>query len=173
MDSVPARPACSGRKIKGALLVDCQDCRQGQDLADRLCFKGVVRLMAAETPGIKEVTLSRDWQVVYGKDCVDVLFAMSEMIRFCNGLNFRLPFEDCASCPSNPRSVIARVTEALPRAAPELDTSFARQSGGHGRACEQCVGTLRSNLDHTRMMLDRAERIISKAAYRVVIIDDR
>lgn len=166
------RPACTGHRERGALIVDCHGCHQKQDLADPRCFKGVIKLMSAEAPGIREVMLSRDWEIVYDEECVDVLASMGDIVRFANSINFQQPFEDCSTCLSNPRTVIARMVDGLPKVAPELDTRYTRPSGGHGRACEQCVRSLRSNLDHARMMLDRAEMQINKAAYRVVRIDE-
>ncbi len=167
-----ARPACTGRRERGCLTIDCHGCRQKQDLTDPRCFKGVVRLLSAEAPGIREVMLSRDWEIVYDEECVDVLAAMGDIVRFANGINFQQPFEDCSSCPSNPRTVIAKVVDHLPRAAPELDARYPRPSGGHGRACEQCIRTLRTNLDHAQHMLEQAEVRINRVAYRVVRSDD-
>lgn len=166
------RPVCAGRRERGALVVDCRDCRQKQDLADQRCFKGIIRLMSAEAPGIREVMLSRDWEMVYDQECANVLAAMGDIVRFANGISFHQPFEECSSCPSNPRTVIARVVDQLPHAAPELDTRYPRPSGGHGRACEQCVRSLCSNLDHARHMLEQAEMQVNRSAYRVVRSDD-
>jgi bacterioferritin-associated ferredoxin len=166
------RPSCVGRRERGTLVVDCRGCRQKQDLADQRCFKGIIKIMSAEAPGIREVMLSRDWEIVYDQECADVLAGMGDIVRFANGINFQQPFEDCASCLSNPRTVIARVVESLPQASPDLDTRHSRPSGGHGRACEQCVRSLRSNLDHARNMLEQVEMQINKAAYRVVNFDE-
>jgi hypothetical protein len=166
------RPACAGRRERGALIVDCHGCRQKQDLTDPRCFKGIIKLMSTEAPGVREVMLSRDWEIVYDQECADVLAGMGDIIRFANGINFQQPFEDCSSCMSNPRTIIARVVDGLPQSAPELDTRYTRPSGGHGRACEQCIRSLRSNLDHAKLMLERAEVQINKAAYRVVCSDE-
>jgi hypothetical protein len=167
-----ARQVCSGRRERGSLIIDCHDCRQKQDLTDPRCFKGIIRLLSAEPPGIREIMLSRDWEIVYDEECAEVLASMGDIIRFANGINFQQPFEDCTVCPSNPRTVIARVVDHLPLAAPELDTSYPRPSGGHGRACEQCVRALRINLDHAKHMLEMAEARINRAAYRVVSSDE-
>jgi hypothetical protein len=167
-----ARPACSGHKDRNALIVHCQECRHGQDLGDQRCFKGVIRLLAADPSGVREVTLDRDWQITYGPECVDVLTGIGDIIRFCNGLSYQNPFDDCAACPSNPRSVVSRIVDCLPRAAPELDPRNSCPSGGHGKTCEQCARSLRSNLDHVHLMLERSERRINKVAYRVVMADE-
>jgi hypothetical protein len=106
-------------------------------------------------------------------ECVEVLSGMGDIIRFCNGLSFQSLFDDCVTCPSNPRSVISRVVDCLPRAAPEMDAQHSRPSGGHGRACEQCGRTLRSNLDHIHVMVERAEGRIHRAAYRVVTANEQ
>lgn len=166
------RPSCAGRRERGALIVDCRGCRQKQDLADPRCLKGIIGIMASEAPGIREVMLSRDWEIIYDQECVEALSGISDIVRFANSIQFQQPFEDCSSCPSNPRTVIARMVDGLPRAAPEMDAWHTRPSGGHGRACEQCVRTLRSNLDHAKHMLDLAEMRINKAAFRVVSSDD-
>lgn len=112
--------------------------------------------------------LCKDWEIVYDKECVMVLGRLTEVIRFCYSLGFQQPFEDCSSCRSNPRSVIGRVVEALPMAAPELDCDRPTISGGHGKACEQCVRSLRLNLDHARVLLTQAEELVNKTAFRVV-----
>ncbi len=166
------RPSCIGKRERGALIIDCRGCRQKQDLADPRCLKGIIRIMASEAPGIREIILSRDWEIIYDQDCVDALSAISDIVRFANSIQFHQPFEDCATCLSNPRTVIARMVDGLPRAAPEMDASFARPSGGHGRACEQCIRTLRSNMDHARHLLDLAETRINKAAFKVVSSND-
>lgn len=166
------RPTCAGHRERGSFIVDCHGCRQAQDLADPRCLRGMIRAMSAEAPGIREVMLTRDWEVVYDQECTDVLASMGDIIRFFNSISYQQLFEDCSSCPSNPRTVVARVVDCLPETAPELDTRFARPSGGHGRACEQCVRSLRSNLDHARLMLERTGSQINKAAYRVVGSDE-
>jgi len=166
------RPACSGRRERGTLVVDCRGCRLKQDLAEPRCLKGVIRIMASEAPGIREIMLSRDWEIVYDRECADALSGVGDIIRFTNGITFQQPFEDCTSCLSNPRTVIARVVDSLPQPAPELGTHYSRPSGGHGRACEQCVRTLRINLDHVKHLLDLAEQRINKAAFRVVSNDE-
>lgn len=167
-EKVPGRTACAGRKARGILTVDCRTCRHAQDLADQSCLKGVLRLLASDPAGVREIMLSRDWEIVYDRECVMILGRLTEVIRFCNGLTFERLFDDCAACPSNPRSVVSKVVEALPLAAAELDACHHSPSGGHGRACEQCVRTLRSNLDHARTLLDQAEHLVNKTAYRVV-----
>jgi bacterioferritin-associated ferredoxin len=164
----PGRSACAGKRARGVLVVDCHECHHPQDLADHNCLKGVLRLMAADPTGLHELMLCKDWEIVYDKECVMVLGRLTEVIRFCNGLAFQQPFDDCSSCRSNPRSVISRVIEALPQAAPELDSERPTPSGGHGRACEQCVRSLRSNLDHARVLLTQAEDLVNKTAFRVV-----
>lgn len=168
----PGRTGCSGKREGGTLVVDCQGCRQAQNLVDQHCLKGVLRLIAADPPNIREIVLVRDWHICYGREVVDILSKVADVVRFCNGLQFDRPFDDCAACSSNPRLVVSRVVDFLPRAAPELDTRNPRPSGGHGRACEQCVHNLRTNLDHARLMLDGAEASMRKTSVRVVSPDD-
>ncbi len=168
----PARAGCSGRREGSTLVVDCQGCRQGQSLADQHCLKGVLRLMAGGTPNVHEIVLMRDWHVLYGREVVEALAKLADVVRFCHGLGFDRPFDDCAACPSNPRLVVSRVVDCLPRAAPELDTRNPRPSGGHGRACEQCVHDLRVNLDHARRMLEEAEGSVRRTPCQVVSGDD-
>ncbi len=168
----PGRAGCSGKRDGGNLLVDCQGCRQAQSLADQHCLKGVLRLMAADPPNIREIVLVRDWHICYGRDVVEMLSKVADVLRFCNGLGFDRPFDDCAACSSNPRLVVSRVVDSLPRAAPELDTRNPRPSGGHGRACEQCVHNLRTNLDHARLLLEEAEASMSRTSVPVVSPDD-
>ncbi|MDW5563654.1 MAG: hypothetical protein SA339_10545 [Methanomassiliicoccus sp.] len=168
----PMHPTCAGHRERGVLVVDCHGCRQKQDLTDQRCLKGIIRLMSAEASGIHGVMLCRDWEVVYDQECVDVLSGLGDIARFANGISFQQPFEDCSSCLSNPRTVISRVVDCLPQAAPELDTRYTRPSGGHGRACEQCVRSMRSNLDHAKLLLEQAGIVINKAAYRVVRSDE-
>ena len=143
------------------LIIDCRGCRQTQTLADQHCLKGVLRVMAGGTSNVREIVLDRDWQILYGKDVVEVLSKLADVVRFCNGINLERRFEDCATCPSNPRMVVSRVVEHLPRNAPELDTRNPRPSGGHARACEQCVRELRLDLDHVRRMLEQVEGAMS------------
>ena len=163
-----ARAACTGHKDRNALIVHCQECRHGQDLGDQHCLRGVIRLMAADPSGIREVTLVREWQITYGLECVEVLTGIGDIIKFCNAISYQNLFDDCAACPSNPRSVVSRIVDCLPRAASDLDPRTPRPSGGHGKACEQCVRSLSSNLNHITHMLERSEGQINKAAYRVV-----
>jgi hypothetical protein len=168
-ERAPGRAACAGRKVHGILTVDCRNCRHAQDLADQDCLKGVLRLLASDPMGVREIMLTRDWELVYDQECVEIMGRLTEVIRFCNGLNFDRHFDDCAACPSNPRSVVSRIIEALPLAATELYGDQRGVLGDHGRACEQCVRTLRSNLDHARTLLDQAGQLVNKTAYRVVL----
>ncbi len=148
--------------------MDCRDCRNTPDLADQTCLKGVLRLMASDPSGVREIMLSRDWEIVYDRECAMVMERLTEVIRFCNGLSFEQLFDDCDACPSNLRSTVSRVIEALPLASSELATDRPSPLGSHGRACEQCVRALRSNLDHARTLLDQADELVNKTAYRVV-----
>jgi hypothetical protein len=150
------------------LIVDCHECPRPQDLSDHNCLRGVLNLIASDPSGLREVMLSRDWEIVYDGECVTVLDRLCEVIRFCNGLSYQQLFDDCSTCRSNPSLVISRVVDALPQAAPDLDDASHTRSGGHGRACEQCARSLRSNLDHARALLSQGEDLANKTAYRVV-----
>jgi hypothetical protein len=168
----PGRSPCTMKRSNGVLRVDCRNCPQGQSLEDPVCLKAVVRALASDQ-GIREVLLSRDWEVAYDRQCVEALSRLADVLKFCSVLSFHLPFEECAACSSNPKAVMGRVMEALPRAAPELDTEVLRLSVSHGRACEQCSSALKSNLDHVSVLLSEAERYINRVAYKVVLSGDQ
>lgn len=165
-------PACPGHNVRGTLTIDCRECKGEADLTSSRCLRRVIRTMASEAPGLTEVTLSRDWQVSYGSTCTEALNGWADVIRFCDGLNHHLPFEDCSSCRTNPMARMTRVVECLPSMAADMEHRNLASAGGHGRACEQCATTLRSNLDHVRSLVDRADALANRSAYRVVISHD-
>lgn len=169
----PRRSSCNGRKERGVLKVDCRGCTGEQDLAEQGCLKGIIHLMAAEPSGVKEILLSRDWEIAYDSECASILLHLAEVVRFGQGLDFHEPFDGCSSCRSNPRGVASRVMEALPRRAAELDGNLTLPMGGHGRTCEQCVSSQRTNLGHMSMLMSQAEELINKSAFRVVLNRDR
>lgn len=148
------------------LRIECRGCPNAQSLENPTCFKGVLRVLAVEN-GVRRILLSRDWEIIYTADTVAVLIEMAEIVRFCNGLSYELPFEDCRDCTSNPRILVSRTVESLPLLIPEAD-GVPLQNGGHGVACEQCIKCTRSNLEHVRYLLLEIERQVTRAAYRIV-----
>ncbi len=167
------RAGCSGRMEGHTLIIDCRGCRQAQSLAEQHCLKGALSLIAGGTANVREIVLDSNWQVHYGKEVVEILSRLADVSRFCHGLAFAQPLQDCSACPSNPRRVVSRVIDWLPRKAPELDTRTPRPSGGHARTCEQCVHDLRHNLDHVRHMLTEVEALIPGHHDQAVNVDDR
>lgn len=164
-----ARRSCESRKSNGTLVVNCKGCPHEQSLESTACFKGVLKALSNET-GVREILLSRDWEIVYDRDCVVVMESLAEVTKFCSGISFYPAFEDCASCPSNPRTIVSRVLEMLPQSYVPAAASSLR-IGTHGTACEQCVRSLRLNLVHIEQLLSEAERKVARTAFRVVSND--
>lgn len=163
------RHGCPHKKVDGIVRIDCQGCEHGQSLECPPCLRGALRILSNES-GVKQVLLARDWEIAYDEDCVTALSSVAEAARFCSSLTFSLPFEDCPACAANPRGLIGRVMDQLPQGPGALGTLRA---GPHGLACEQCVRTSRSNLDHISAILVEAERLVTRAAFRVVPLDER
>lgn len=170
---LPERPigrrSCEYHKNNGIIEVCCQDCAQTQNLENPTCFRGVLRILSSET-GVREVLLARDWVISYDRECVETLGSLAEVIRFCNGLPYRCSLEECPSCSSNPRAIIARIIDRLPQTV-ETSSMISLRTGGHGLTCEQCVRATRSNLDHIALLMNETEKKVARTAFRVVPID--
>jgi hypothetical protein len=165
------RRICDYRKEEGTIKINCRDCSQTPTVDNVLCFKGMLRIISSES-GVREVVLCKDWEIVYDRECVNVLHGVTDVVRFCSGLVFHLPFEECQACSSNPRSIANKVIDNLPRGDAGLVTAFSLGGGGKGLACDNCVRTTRSNLEHISLLLNEAERRITRTAFKVVPIVD-
>ncbi len=167
----PASEICPGKRQGSTLVVDCSRCRRGQSIADRGCLHGVLENLRAH-PQVERILLSHDCEVLYSDGCVDILASLADALDFCRSRFSPAPFDDCQLCPSNPQDLFNRIAEDMIEYRIRSDRRESLRPGNHGQACERCVSSTGSDLNHLDTLLRSAERSINRDVFHIVTEED-
>ncbi len=152
-------------------MVDCSQCRRGRSIEERSCLHGVLENLRAH-PYVERILLSSDCEVLYSKQCVEVLSSLADALDFCRSRYFPTPFDDCQLCSSNPKDVFDRIAEDIIAYRMTSGKREALRPGNHGQSCERCVSSSGSDMNHLNFLLRSTERSISRDVFHIVTEDD-
>jgi len=156
---------CPGAYRERTIQIQCRACRGRQDLTDRRCLVGALRLLARH-PSALRIELIGVWEIGYGSETVSMLAPLAKILRTLETVGSSGPNGyACERCASSPQNVMARVLEGFPsRPAPD-----ACAGGGCGvEACEPCLNRTRKAISAAAREYGKFESSLTKRAFKVV-----
>ena len=145
--------------------VDCGSCHGKQDLSQRECLNGVVRLLARH-PSAERIELIGAWEVGYGPETVSVLAPLATIVRSLEAVQTSATQgHACRQCQSSPANVIGRVLEGFP-SRPILDAPSVE--GRDDGACAACLNRTRLAIAAAGREYGKFESSLTRRVFKVV-----
>ncbi|MGD1061237.1 MAG: hypothetical protein ABR879_07245 [Methanomassiliicoccales archaeon] len=158
---------CVGTYRRRTIGIDCQGCKGRQDLTDRSCMIGTLRLLARHQSA-ERIELLGTWEVRYDRDVVSVLSPLARILRALEAVQSATPEgRVCRQCDASPSDVISRILSKFPArpAAEDLGLIIPKS---RDMECESCVERTRSAMAAAGRELGKFESSLTKRAFKVV-----
>ncbi len=156
---------CAGTYRNRTIRVDCGRCGGRQDLADRTCLLGVLRILSRH-PSAERVELAGVWDVAYDNDTLAMLDQLGRVLRSLEAMGSSAPSNHaCRQCASSPAKISARALLSFP-SRPSTDSIV--NDGAQGVTCEECVSRTRSVMAVAGREYGKFESSLTKKAFKVV-----
>lgn len=159
-------PGCPGTYRRGTIEVDCERCQGHQDLTDRTCLVGALRLLAGH-PSAERIELVGVWEVRYDRDVVTTLLPLARIFQALEMIGFA-PHEGhgCHQCDASPATVTSRIISRFPARPMPEDVGGSVWPGN--RECDSCLSRTRAAISAAGREYGKFESSLSKRAFKVV-----
>jgi hypothetical protein len=159
------RSTCAGSYRRRTVQIDCGGCPGSQDLTDRSCLVGALRLLAKH-PSAERIDLVGTWEVGYDSDVVAMLAPLARIFESLETIGAASPpSHACRQCNSSPESVTARILERFPLR-PMADD--LRNNGTSSGECDACINRTRAAVAAAGREYGRFESSLTRRAFKVV-----
>ena len=158
-------PTCVGSYRRRTVQIDCGGCQGKQDLTDRSCLVGALRLLARH-PSAEQIDLMGTWEVRYDSDVVAMLAPLARILEALETIGAASPpSHACRQCAASPESITARILERFPS---RPATDDLRSNGTAGAECEACINRTRAAVAAAGREYGRFESSLTRRAFKVV-----
>ncbi|MDD1770296.1 MAG: hypothetical protein LUO79_04335 [Methanomassiliicoccales archaeon] len=160
-------PGCPGSYRQRTIEVDCERCQGRQDLTDRTCLVGALRLLAKH-PSAERIELLGAWEVRYDRNVIETLYPLVRILQALEAIgSASQDGRICHQCDASPAKVTSRILSRFP-ARPTPEDIGSSMSKSRNRDCDSCLNRTRVAISAAGREYGKFESSLAKRAFKVV-----